>query len=165
MRNLSPAAFAALFVVPALAISATPALSEAEVNVAPGKTLAGPGVAVHGYDPVAYFTEQRPVQGSSEFQTVHENATYRFASAQNLAAFKANPEKYVPGYGGYCAYGVSVGAKFDGDPRFWKIVDGKLYLNLNRKIQQTWQKDIPGNIVKADETWKKIEHKDPASLS
>ena len=140
------------------------ALAEFEVNVAPGKTLAGPGIAVHGYDPVAYFTEQRPVQGSAEHQVVHENATYRFSSAENLERFKSDPAKYVPAYGGYCAYGVSVGAKFDGDPRYWKIVDGKLYLNLNKKIQDAWNKDVPGHISKADKTWKKIKDKDPGSL-
>lgn len=145
-------------------VAAGDALAGYEINVAPGKTLAGPGIAVHGYDPVAYFTEQRPVQGSAEHQTVHENATYRFSSADNLAKFKANPAKYVPAYGGFCAYGVSVGAKFDGDPRYWKIVDGKLYLNLNKKIQDTWKEDIPGNIKKAEESWKKIRDKDPARL-
>ena len=80
-----------------------------------------------------------------------------------MKAFKANPAKYVPAYGGYCAFGVSVGAKFDGDPRYWKIVDGKLYLNLNEKIQKMWLKDVPGNINKAEKSWTKIKHKDPAT--
>ena len=71
----------------------------------------------------------------------------------------------MPPYGGFCAFGVSVGAKFDGDPRLWKIVDGKLYLSLNEEIQQTWLKDIPGNNSKANEAWKRIEHSDPEQLS
>lgn len=141
------------------------AFAVAEINVAPGRTLNGPGVAVHGYDPVAYFTEQKPAQGSAEFSVVHGGATYRFASAANMKAFQVNPEKYVPVYGGYRAFGVSVGAKFDGDPRYWKIVDGKLYLNLNQQIQKTWLKDVPGNIEKATRNWRKIASKSPEELS
>ena len=144
--------------------AAPDAFAVAEINVAPGKTLAGPGIAVHGYDPVAYFTVGKPVQGVAEFSHVHGGATYRFANAENLKAFKANPAQYVPAFGGYCAYGVAVGAKFDGDPRYWKIVDGRLYLNLNRKIQDAWLKDVPGHIEKAEKTWTKIKHKDPATL-
>ena len=75
---------------------ASDAYAVAEVNVAPGKTLKGPGVAVHGYDPVAYFAEQRPVQGTAEFSVVHDGATYRFANAVNMRAFQASPDKYVP---------------------------------------------------------------------
>ena len=164
MHNTKTLALAAAAAAVLTGPAAGDALAGFEVNVAPGKTLAGPGIAVHGYDPVAYFTDQRPVQGSAEHQIVHENATYRFSSAENLAKFKANPAKYVPAYGGFCAYGVSVGAKFDGDPRYWKIVDGKLDLNLNKKIQDTWNEDVKGNIGKADETWKKIKSEDPASL-
>ncbi len=136
----------------------------AEINVAPGMTLKGPGIAVHGYDPVAYFTAGRPTQGSAEHSLVHEGATYRFTSTDNMKTFQKNPAKYVPVFGGFCAYGVAVGAKFDGDPRFWKIVDGRLYLNLNKKIQDTWLKDIPGNLEKAEKSWTKIEHSDPATL-
>lgn len=149
----------------AFAAAPTSAFAVAEINVAPGKTLLGPGVAVHGYDTVAYFTQDKPTLGSAKFSKVHNNATYRFANAENLKTFEANPDKYVPAYGGFCAFGVSVGAKFDGDPRLWKIVDGKLYLNLNKEIQQTWLKDIPGNISKANEAWKRIEHSDPEQLS
>ena len=164
MTKLKTLALSAMMAVAMLGGALSEAFAVAEVNVAPGRTLEGPGVAVHGYDPVAYFTEQRPVQGSAEFSVVHDGATYRFSSAANLKAFEADPEKYVPAYGGYCAYGVSVGAKFDGDPRLWKIVDGKLYLNLNKDIQKTWEKDIPGNIEKAEEQWPEIKHEDPARL-
>ena len=149
----------------ALAAAPSSAFAVAEVNVSPGKTLLGPGIAVHGFDPVAYFTEGKPVQGSAKFSKVHNNATYRFANAENLKTFEANPDKYIPAYGGFCAFGVSVGAKFDGDPRYWKIVDGKLYLNLNEDIQKTWLEDVPGNIEKANEAWQRIEHLDPAQLS
>ena len=71
----------------------------------------------------------------------------------------------MPQYGGYCAYGVSVGAKFDGDPHLWKVVDGKLYLNLNEGVQKIWAKDVPGNIEKADRNWRQIARKAPKELS
>jgi len=164
MQNVRTLAIAATAAFLLAGPAAGDAVAGFEVNTAPGKTLAGPGIAIHGYDPVAYFTQQRPVQGSAEHQIVHGNATYRFSSAGNLAMFKADPAKYIPAFGGYCAFGVSVGAKFDGDPRYWKIVDGKLYLNLNKKIRDMWKKDIPGNLTKARENWKKIKDKDPASL-
>ncbi|MGE0564040.1 MAG: YHS domain-containing (seleno)protein [Pseudolabrys sp.] len=149
-------------------IAAGPALAGPEVNTATGAVLVdgkpAPGLAVHGFDVVAFFTVSKPVQGDAKFSAVHKEATYRFASAENLAAFKANPDKYVPAYGGYCAYGVAVGAKFDGDPRYWKIVDGKLYLNLSADIQQAWNKDIPGSIKKAETNWPKLANKLPSEI-
>ena len=135
---------------------AAPALAVDEVNVSTGATIAGPGLAVHGHDVVAYFTDGAPTLGSAEFSAVYEDATYRFASEENLDAFEADPAKYVPAYGGFCAYGVAVGKKFDGDPRFWKVVDGRLYLNLNRDIQAKWTEDIPGNIAGANANWAEI---------
>jgi YHS domain-containing protein len=135
---------------------AAPALAVDEVNVSTGATIAGPGLAVHGHDVVAYFTDGAPTLGSAEFSAVYEDATYRFASEENLDAFEADPAKYVPAYGGFCAYGVAVGKKFDGDPRFWKVVDGRLYLNLNGDIQAKWTEDIPGNIVEANANWAEI---------
>jgi YHS domain-containing protein len=128
-----------------------------EVNVSRGVTLAGPGLAAHGYDVVAFFTEGKPVIGTDAYAVAHDGGTYRFASQANLDAFKAEPAKYVPAYGGFCAYGVALGKKFDGDPRYWKIVDGRLYLNLNGDIQAEWSKDVPGNISKAGTNWDRIE--------
>ena len=148
-----------------LAVFAGGVAAANETNVSSGLTVNGTGLAVHGYDVVAYFTIGRPMSGRAKYSAVYKDATYRFASKENLGTFKANPTKYAPQYGGYCAYGVSVGAKFDGDPRLWRIVDGKLYLNLNEKIQKTWERDIPGNIKKADRNWKKIAHKTPNELS
>jgi YHS domain-containing protein len=135
---------------------AAPALAVDEVNISTGATIPGPGVAVHGHDVVAYFTDATPTLGSAEFSAVYEDATYRFASEENLDAFEADPARYVPAYGGFCAYGVAVGKKFDGDPRFWKVVDGRLYLNLNGDIQAKWTEDIPGNIVEANANWAEI---------
>ena len=140
------------------------ALAGADVNTTRGLTSDGPGLALRGYDPVAYFTEGKPVLGQAKYSAAHNEATYRFATKANLRMFKADPEKYVPQYGGFCAYGVSVGAKFDGDPHLWRIVDGKLYLNLNPQVQKLWEKDIPGHIINADENWKVIQHKTPAEL-
>ncbi|MCG8547754.1 MAG: hypothetical protein MJE12_26450 [Alphaproteobacteria bacterium] len=136
-----------------------------ETNVSSGLTIKGKPLAVHGYDVVAYFTVGRPTVGNSKFSVVHKDATYRFASQANVDAFKADPDKFLPQYGGFCAYGVAVGGKFDGDPQLWRIVDGKLYLNLNQKIQNEWQSDIPGYIKKADRNWRSIATKAPAELS
>ncbi|HXV29971.1 MAG TPA: YHS domain-containing (seleno)protein [Sinorhizobium sp.] len=150
-------------------LAASPAFAGPEVNTATGAVLVAgkpaPGLAVHGFDVVAYFTEGGPIQGDAQFAVVHEDATYRFASQENLDAFKADPARYAPVYGGYCAYGVSVGAKFDGDPRYWKIVDGKLYLNLDAGIQQAWLKDVPGAIKKADANWRKLASKLPSEIN
>jgi len=142
----------------------TTPLAASETNVSSGLTLQGPGLAVHGYDTVSFFTEGEPAIGLAEHSMVHAGATYRFANKANLAAFEKDPARYAPQYGGFCAYGVAVGAKFDGDPQHWRIVDGKLYLNLNSEIQATWAKDIAGNVSKADESWKKIASKSPAEL-
>jgi YHS domain-containing protein len=148
--------------------TAVPALAGPEINTTTGFVTSGgkpsPGLAVHGYDVVSYFTEGKPVKGNANFTVVQSEATYRFSSQANLDAFKANPAKYEPAYGGFCAYGVSVGAKFDGDPTLWKIVDNKLYLNLDPGIQQAWSKDISGNIKKAEVNWPGIKGKLPSEI-
>lgn len=111
------------------------------------------GVAIKGYDPVAYFTMEKPVKGSSDFEYEWNGAKWRFSSKDNKQLFMEDPEKYVPRYGGYCAYGVAVNDLFDIRPEAWSIVDGKLYLNKNLDVRETWRKDIPGNIKKADMNW------------
>jgi YHS domain-containing protein len=120
--------------------------------------------AVQGYDVVTYHTDKRPLRGNGNFVTTHDGAVYQFSSEANLKTFKANPAKYVPAYNGYCAFGVSVGKKFIGDPEVWRVVNGRTYLNLDAGIQQEWLKDVPGRIKTADRKWQKIESKDPASL-
>jgi YHS domain-containing protein len=114
------------------------------------------GVAIKGYDPVAYFTEGRPVKGKEEFQYEWKGAKWRFASEEHRALFKSSPDKYAPRYGGYCAYAVSQGKTADIDPDAWNIVNGKLYLNLNKDVQRIWNRDIPGYIMKADHNWPHI---------
>ena len=125
-------------------------------------THSTPGIS--GYDPVAYFTEGKPVRGNGYHVAEYKGVTYAFANKKNRKMFEANPEKYVPAYGGYCAYGVAVGKKFVADPTVWRIVDGTLYVNLDRDIQRTWEKDVPGNIKKADANWTEIKDKAPADL-
>jgi YHS domain-containing protein len=135
-----------------------------EVNVSKGGTLAGLGLAAHGYDVVAFFTDAKASIGTDAHALAHGGGTYRFVSQANLDAFKADPAKYEPSYGGYCAYGVTLGEKFDGDPRYWRIVDGKLFLNLNGDIQAEWSKNVPGNIAKANNNWSRIHGLAAASL-
>ena len=109
--------------------------------------------AVGGYDPVAYFTEGRSVEGKSDITWTWKGATWRFASEKNRDAFKAKPEAYAPQYGGHCAWAVSSGYTAKGDPKHWKIVNGKLYLNYNAKVQRDWERDVPGHVAKADKNW------------
>lgn len=116
------------------------------------------GYAVHGYDVVAYFSEGKPVPGDDSFTAQHGGVSYRFASAANRDAFTANPDKYAPQYGGFCAFGTAMGRKFDGDPTAWAIVDGKLYLNLNKDVQAKWKEDVPGFIKGAENNWPLIRH-------
>ncbi|MEM7178435.1 MAG: YHS domain-containing (seleno)protein [Pseudomonadota bacterium] len=114
------------------------------------------GTAIDGTDPVAYFTQGKPVAGSSDFTHDWNGATWRFASAENRDLFAADPLKYAPQYGGYCAWAVSQGYTASTDPDAWSIVDGKLYLNYNQSVQEKWERDIPGYIVAGDENWPKV---------
>lgn len=106
--------------------------------------------AIRGYDPVAYFTDGKPVAGTDAYVYDWMGAKWKFASAEHLAAFKAEPQKYAPQYGGYCAYGVAKDHLVKIEPDAWKIVDGKLYLNYDSDVQAKWLKDVPGYIHEAD---------------
>ena len=117
------------------------------------------GLALQGYDPVAYFTDKQPVRGKAEFTARHEGATYRFASAASRDAFAAAPAKYAPQYGGYCAFGLASGYKAPIEPDAWTVVDGKLYLNYNRSVRSRWSTDIPGFVRKADANWPTVRSK------
>lgn len=138
-----------------MAVASSPVIAKDYTHSTPG---------VGGYDPVAYFTDGKPVKGSGYHVAEFEGVTYAFANKAHKKTFEANPEKYIPAYGGYCAYGVAVGKKFVADPEVWKVVNGTLYLNLDRKIQQTWEKDVPGYIKKADKNWTEIKDKAPSDL-
>ena len=113
-------------------------------------------LAVSGYDPVAYFTQGKPVEGSGDHEYEWNGATWRFSSAENLDSFKSDPLAYAPQYGGYCAWAVSQGYTASSDPEVWRIVDGKLYLNYSEDVGKKWVKDIPGFIAKADANWPKV---------
>lgn len=114
------------------------------------------GTAIKGYDPVAYFTQNKPVKGDAAHTFSWNGAEWRFASAANRDAFQADPEKYAPQFGGYCSWAVSQGYTAGIDPEAWRIVDGKLYLNYNRDVQERWEQDIPGNIARAEANWPAI---------
>lgn len=116
-------------------------------------------VAINGYDPVAYFTDQKPVEGSKTFSYTHEGVHWLFASQAHLDSFKVNPTKYIPQYGGYCAYGVSEDHKSPTDPHAWTIVEDKLYLNYSLKVKDLWSKDIPKRIEKANVNWPSLNTK------
>ena len=114
------------------------------------------GGAIRGYDPVAYFTEGRPVEGKSAHRFEWMGATWSFASAENRAAFEADPEKYAPRYGGYCAWAVSRGYTASIVPEAWRIVEGALYLNYSLSVRERWAKDLPGNIARAEVNWPRL---------
>jgi hypothetical protein len=113
----------------------------------------GSGQAIRGYDPVAYFTESKPVKGSERFTFPWMGATWKFSSAANRDEFMKDPMHYSPQYGGYCSYAVSQGHTASIDPEAWRIVDGKLYLNYSKGIQTSWQQDVQGYIQKANRNW------------
>ncbi len=135
--------------------------------LAAGMALAGPalaedvyvsdGYAIGGTDPVSYFVDGEPNQGSDAFTAEYDGATWRFMSAANRDAFLADPEKYAPAYGGYCATGMSFGEKVPIDPTYWKIIDGRLYLNNSSGAQRVFLQDVPGTISRADGHWAKIK--------
>ncbi|MEQ8348384.1 MAG: YHS domain-containing (seleno)protein [Sneathiellaceae bacterium] len=131
-------------------VSATSAMARPDVNVDDN------GVAIRGYDLVAYFIEGSPVEGSRSHEVVHDGVRYRFASAANAGAFKADPARYLPAYGGFCAYGVAMGKKFDTDPHVWKIVDDRLFFEHDPGTRVVWQRDIPRNVAIADRIWPEI---------
>jgi hypothetical protein len=114
------------------------------------------GIAVRGTDVVAYATQGRPVAGRAEFAHAWRGATWRFATAAQRDLFAANPERYAPAYGGFCAYAVSEGYTAPIDPAAWRIVDGRLFLNYDRSVQRRWERDIPGRVARGDANWPRL---------
>lgn len=149
MTNLRRSALLAAATLAFLLVGPAAALSP--VN----KTIFG-GVAIDGWDPVAYFTDGKPVEGSKAFSFDWNGATWRFASAAHRELFLAAPEKYVPQYGGYCAWAVSQGYTAGIDPQAWRIENGRLFLNYSPEVRQKWSADIPGNVAKGDANWPKL---------
>ena len=114
------------------------------------------GAAIRGYDPVAYFTQQKPVRGLPAYRAEHKGSTFYFASQANRDAFVSSPEKYAPQYNGFCAFGVAGGYKASIDPAAFTIVQDKLYLNYNSGVQRQWRADAPGFIAKAEKNWPQV---------
>lgn len=111
------------------------------------------GLAIGGYDPVAYFTDGKPVKGRAAHQVMWKGAVWFFASAAHREAFEADPRRFAPQFGGYCAYAVSRGYTAKTDPEAWKVHEGRLYLNYSTRVRSLWARDIPGNIALARENW------------
>ncbi len=114
------------------------------------------GVAIRGYDPVAYVTERQPVKGSAAHTVTYKDSLFYFSSEANREAFSRDPERYVPRYGGFCAYGTAKGYKALTAPEAFTIYQGKLYLNYNLSVREQWAEDIPDNIQKADHNWPQV---------
>lgn len=129
------------------AVQANAATANAALN------LNEQGVILRGYDPVAYFTDAKATPGSSEFSAMHDGATYHFASAANRDAFVAQPEAYAPAYGGYCAMGVAIDKKLDGDPEQWTVRDGRLFVNVNADAQGMWRDKFTEHLASAEANW------------
>jgi YHS domain-containing protein len=151
LRLSRAAAVLALPLLAALLWAAAPTPASAAQD--PIYTGTFSSLAVSGYDPVAYFKAGKPVKGKAAHTHRWQGADWRFANADNLAAFRADPEAYAPQYGGYCAWAVSQGYTASTDPAAWRIVDGKLYLNYSQSVQATWEQDVPGHIASADQNW------------
>lgn len=115
-------------------------------------------LAIKGYDPVSYFTMSTPKMGNASYTATYKGGIYRFSNEENRDMFKANPAKYAPQYGGFCAFGVAMEKKFDTDPLAWKIVDNKLYLNLNKDVQKKWLTDVPGYLNLSSDNWSDIKN-------
>jgi YHS domain-containing protein len=117
------------------------------------KTNVTNGVAVQGYDPVAYFSEDAAVKGEASVTAEYNGSRYQFKNAENRDLFLANPSKYAPQYGGYCAFAVSYGELAPVDPQAFSVVEGKLYLNYSKAIRERWSADASGNIATGDRNW------------
>ena len=129
------------------------------VQAQKSEVFSTPEGAIHGYDPVSYFSEHKPVKGDKNYKMNWNSATWYFASQKNLELFKLNPQMYAPQYGGYCAYGLADGHKASTDPQAWTIVNGKLYLNYNKEVQGYWNKKQGEYILTADKHWPDIKDK------
>ena len=114
------------------------------------------GIGAGGYDVVAYQIEKRAIEGDAGITASHDGVIWRFANVANRDAFKADPDRYTPQYGGYCAWAVANGYTAHGDPEAWNVVDGRLYLNYSRSIRSRWERDVPGNITKANANWPRV---------
>jgi YHS domain-containing protein len=148
LRKLLSAAFLVLVVT--ISLGQSTSASQAHLNVKEG-------MALKGYDPVAYFTEGKPVTGNTNFTYQWQGAQWLFSTQKNLHAFAADPAKYAPQFGGFCAYGASRGYKADTDPQAFTVVGDKLYLNYNLKVKEEWLKDTARRIQLANAYWETLQ--------
>ena len=114
-------------------------------------------LAIHGYDAVSYFTDSKAIKGSNKYTASYKSAIYQFSSEKNRDQFQTNPNRFAPQFGGFCAMGVALNKKLDADPTAWKIVEGKLYLNLNKAVQKKWLSDVPTHLATANRVWSGIQ--------
>jgi YHS domain-containing protein len=128
-----------------------------DVNIFAAEFFERNGLAIDGYDPVAYFTDMNPMKGSPEFRADYQGATFQFVSVAHRDIFASNPDKFVPQYGGYCAYGMAKGYKASIDPAAFTVVGDKLYLNYSEGVRSQWLSDIPGYVRKADANWPEVK--------
>lgn len=147
LKQARRVAYGASALVLVLLVTNAAAATEPEVNTTAGD------VAINGYDTVAYFTDGKATKGSQEHEAVWQNAHWRFASPEHRRLFEADPSRYAPQFGGWCAAGVAEGEYFQVDAEAWTIVDGKLYLNYSRKVRDKWQENRSELIAKADRVW------------
>lgn len=144
-----------LIIVAAMAAACTSTASSIALNADAA------GMALKGYDAVAYFAVDSAVKGDAKYSYVWNGAKWLFSSEENMNKFMADPEAYAPQFGGYCAYAVSEGYTADADPEAWKVVDGKLYLNYNRDVQKTWEKNEAERIENGKKNWNQFKTKKP----
>ncbi len=148
----------------ALLAFAPAAFAADEYNISTGLTAAGAPLGLHGIDPVAMIRSGDPVPGAAAYTVVHDGVAYYFSSADTKKAFEADPAAYLPQYGGFCTFGVSVGKKFDGNPNYAAVIDGALYVFLNAEIFAAFEADREGTLSKAAEQWPRIESTSVADL-
>ena len=141
--------FLRLIAIAAVSLMSTAALA--------GDFFETDGVALRGYDPVAYFVAAVPQKGQAQYSYEYKGSKFYFASDANRRAFMEAPEKYAPQFGGYCAYGTSQGYKVSTQPDAFAVVKDKLYLNYNKKVQEIWRQDVPGNIDRAEKNWPEVQ--------
>jgi YHS domain-containing protein len=138
-----------------LTMSATPPIDSALDTVTPSMNVSD-GLAMDGYDPVAYFTDGEPVQGTSCLEMEYQGAAYWFSSQENLERFAQDPAAFLPQLGGYSVFGMAKGKRFDVNPTSFDIIDGKLYLSRNKKVRQLWQANPDGYLDRAEENWRAL---------
>ena len=115
------------------------------------------GVAIHGYDPVAYFEDGEAARGLPDLQEEHAGATYLFRSDEHRDMFRTDPDRYLPQFGGFSVYGVTLGRAYDVNPETFDVVDGKLYLSRNERVRELWHANRDGYIDRAESVWSGLD--------